>query len=62
MVIADSGIQEGVLILGWIAVWGTICALIGPRKGWEPMGAFGIGALFGPFAVVFLALKNDVPR
>jgi hypothetical protein len=58
-VTTDPRIDQAVLILAWILVWGTITALIGPRKGWTPLGAFGIGAIFGFLAVIFLALKPD---
>lgn len=47
-------------LLWWVVVFGTLAALIGPRKGYSPLGAFTIGAIFGIFGVAFLALREDV--
>ncbi len=49
------------LILGWVLIFGTICALIGPRKGRTPVESFIFGAVFGIFAVVGMALMRDDP-
>lgn len=49
------------LILMWVLVFGTICALIGPRKGKTPLESFVFGAVFGIFAVVGMALMRDDP-
>ena len=44
----------------WVGVFGTVAALIGPRKGYTPAGAFTIGAIFGIFGVAYLAIRDDV--
>lgn len=49
------------VILFWVLVFGTICALIGPRKGRTPVESFIFGAVFGIFAVVGMALMKDDP-
>jgi len=46
-------------IIAWVVVFGTICALIGPRKGKTPAESFVFGAVFGIFAVVGMALMQD---
>ena len=43
----------------WVVVFGTVAALIGPRKGYTPMGAFTLGAIFGIFGVAYLAIRDD---
>lgn len=49
------------IVIGWVLVFGTICALIGPRKGRTPGESFVFGAVFGIFAVVGMALMRDDP-
>jgi hypothetical protein len=48
------------LIGFWVLVFGSICALIAPRKGYTPGGGFAIGAVLGILGVAYLALKDDV--
>jgi hypothetical protein len=46
----------------WVVAFGVVGYMLGPRKGYDPMGGAGIGALFGIFGVLFLLLKGDVAR
>lgn len=45
---------------GWVALFGSIGALIGPRKGLLPRDGFIIAGVFGIFGVAYVALKEDV--
>jgi len=49
------------LVAAWVLVWGTIGALIAPRKGWTPGRGFAFSAVLGIFGIAFLALQPDVP-
>ena len=44
----------------WVLVFGSIGALIGPRKGYTPGGGFAIAGIFGIFGIAYLALRPDV--
>ena len=43
----------------WVAIFGGIAALLGPRKGFGRHDAFVIGVAFGIFGVAYLALQPD---
>lgn len=48
-------------LIGWVAIFGTLSALIGPRKGKDPKEAFFWGAILGIFGLALLAIQPDDP-
>lgn len=60
VLIVLSGTVWSWVVLFWVAVFGTIAALIAPRKGYPPTHAFIVGAIFGIFGVAYLATREDV--
>jgi hypothetical protein len=53
--------MEAVLgIAFWVALWGTLGALVAPRKGQPPSYGFVVAGLFSIFGLAYLALKPDV--
>ncbi|MEP7360734.1 MAG: zinc ribbon domain-containing protein [Chloroflexota bacterium] len=49
-----------IVLLAWVAVFGTIGALIAPRKGLIPRDGFLVAGTLGIFGVAYLALKEDI--
>lgn len=49
-----------ITIVVWVTIWGTLGALIAPRKGRPPSWGFAIGAFLAVFGVAYIALQPDM--
>lgn len=47
------------VVIAWVLVFGTLGALIAPRKGLRPVDGFALGAILGILGVAYLALRSD---
>ncbi len=46
-------------LIFWVALWGTLGALVAPRKGYPPSYGFGVAGVLGILGLAYLALKPD---